>query len=62
MLRSVGTRPHVVTDNTLIRYKISEGVFSSIPYDVDWVAFQKAVDKINKLKEESNVEIDRHST
>lgn len=54
MKGSVGTRPHVDTDNVLIRYKISKGQFSNCPYDIDWKAFQEAVDKINKLKEETN--------
>lgn len=49
MKDSVGTRPHVVTDNVLIRYK---GQPINCPYNIDWKAFQEAVDKINKLKEE----------
>lgn len=52
------TRPHVVTDNELIRHKISKGEFSNTPYSIDWKAFEEAVRRIYKLKEESN-EADR---
>ena len=54
MDNSVVIRPSVVTDNALIRHKIANGEFSNPPYRIDWKVFQEAVDKINKLKEESN--------
>ena len=50
MSNSVGTRLFEDIDNTLIKV----GCPIDAPIIVDWEAFRKAVDKINKLKEESN--------
>lgn len=50
MPNSVDTRPNEDINNTLIRVKSPAWA----PVLVDWLAFGKAVNKINKLKEESN--------
>lgn len=50
MGNSVGTPLKGDTNNTLLRIRSPAWA----PVQINWLEFRKAVDKINKLKEESN--------